>query len=68
MKVIWLEHSVSGDPNRMIVDNVLGEKRMNAYLLFINSGKKALTLNLAEPDGQTLFHTLIKELNVNIFI
>ncbi|MFH1629175.1 MAG: CoA transferase [Pseudomonadota bacterium] len=67
MQVIRLEHPVYGDPNRMIGENVLGEERMNAYFLCINAGKKALTLNLADPEGQEVFHTLIKELKVDIF-
>ena len=52
MEVIRLEHPVYGDPNRMVGENVLAEERMNAYFLCINAGKKALTLNLAEPQGQ----------------
>jgi formyl-CoA transferase len=67
MRVIRLEHPVYGDPNRMIGDNVLGEERMNAYYLCINSGKEALTLNFGDPEGQKIFHSLIKELNVDIF-
>jgi crotonobetainyl-CoA:carnitine CoA-transferase CaiB-like acyl-CoA transferase len=67
MQVIRLEHPVYGDPNRMIGENVLKEERMNAYYLCINSGKKALTLNLGDPEGQKIFHALIKELNVDIF-
>jgi len=67
MQVIRLEHPVYGDPNRMIGENVLGEERMNAYFLCINAGKKALTLNLADQEGQKIFHSLIKELNVDVF-
>ena len=67
MRVIRLEHPVYGDPNRMIGENVLGEERMNAYFLCINAGKKAVTLNLADPDGRELFHGLIRELDVDIF-
>ena len=67
MQVIRLEHPVYGDPNRQIGENVLGEERMNAYFLCINAGKKALTLNLAEPEGQKLFQGLIRELDVDIF-
>lgn len=67
MRVIRLEHPVYGDPNRQIGENVLGEERMNAYFLCINAGKQALTLNLAEPQGQELFHTLIRRLPVDIF-
>jgi formyl-CoA transferase len=40
---------------------------MNAYFLCINAGKKDLTLNLAEDEGQKIFHSLIKELNIDIF-
>ncbi|MGO9119759.1 MAG: CaiB/BaiF CoA transferase family protein [Desulfomonilaceae bacterium] len=68
MEVIRLEHPVYGDPNRMIGDNVLNEDRMNAYFLCINAGKKALTLNLAEPKGRELLQKLIKELDIDIFI
>ena len=56
MNVIRLEHPVYGDPNRLIGENVLNEERMNAYYLCINAGKKALTLNLAEEEGQKIFH------------
>ena len=67
MTVIRLEHPIYGDPNRMIGENVLGEERMNTYFLCINAGKKALTLNLADPEGQALLLSLIKELKVDIF-
>jgi len=67
MQIIRLEHPVYGDPNRLIGENVLGEERMNAYYLCINSGKKALTLNLGDPEGQKIFHSLIQELKVDIF-
>jgi crotonobetainyl-CoA:carnitine CoA-transferase CaiB-like acyl-CoA transferase len=66
-RVIRLEHPVYGDPNRLVGDNVLEEERMNAYFLCINAGKKALTLNLAEPKGQDIFRSLIQELKVDIF-
>ena len=68
MDVIRLEHPVYGDPNRFIGANVLDEKRMNSYYLCINSGKKALSLNMADPQGQEIFRKLIKELDVDIFI
>lgn len=67
MKVIRLEHPVYGDPNRLVGHNVVGEERMNAYYLCINAGKKALTLNLAVPEGQDILLSLIKKLNVDIF-
>ena len=68
MNVVRLEHPVYGDPNRFIGENVLGEKRMNSYFLCINSGKKALSLNLADPQGQEIFKKLVKELDVDIFV
>ena len=68
MNVIRLEHPVYGDPNRMIGENVLGEERMNAYFLCINAGKKALTLNLADPEGRDIFNSLIEKLDVDIFL
>lgn len=68
MNVVRLEHPVYGDPNRFIGDNVLNEKRMNSYFLCINSGKKALSLNLADPQGKEIFKKLIRELDVDIFI
>ena len=67
MNVIRLEHPVYGDPNRFIGQNVLDEERMNSYYLCINAGKKALTLNLAEAEGQKIFRSLIQELKVDVF-
>jgi crotonobetainyl-CoA:carnitine CoA-transferase CaiB-like acyl-CoA transferase len=67
VNVIRLEHPVHSDPNRMVGDNVLGEERMKAYFLCINAGKQALSLNLAEPEGQSLFRSLIRKLPVDIF-
>ena len=68
MNVVRLEHPVYGDPNRFIGENVLEEERMNAYFLCINSGKKALSLNLAAPEGQEIFKRLVRELSVDIFV
>jgi crotonobetainyl-CoA:carnitine CoA-transferase CaiB-like acyl-CoA transferase len=67
IQVIRMEHPVYGDPNRMVGENVLGEERMNAYFLCINAGKKALTLNLADSEGQKIFRSLIQDLKVDIF-
>jgi crotonobetainyl-CoA:carnitine CoA-transferase CaiB-like acyl-CoA transferase len=67
MQVYRLEHPVYGDPNRLIGENVLGEERMNSYYLCINSGKKALTLDLAAPEGQEIFRSMIKKMKVDIF-
>lgn len=68
MEIIRMEHPVYGDPNRMIGENALGEERMNTYFLCINAGKKAITLNLAEPEGQGILKKLIETLDVDIFI
>ncbi len=68
MQVIRLEHPVYGDPNRLVGENILDEKRMNAYFLTINAGKKGLTLNLAHEEGQKLFQALISELKIDIFV
>ena len=65
--VIRLEHPVYGDPNRRIGDDVLKEDRMFSYFLSINAGKKALTLDLATPEGQKILKELILKLNVDIF-
>lgn len=68
MNVVRVEHPVYGDPNRFIGENVLDEERMNSYFLCINSGKKALSLNLAASEGKEIFKRLIQELKVDIFI
>lgn len=68
MQVIRMEHPVYGDPNRLIGDRVIDEDRMNAYFLCINAGKKAITLNLAEPEGQQLLKQLMVKLDIDIFV
>lgn len=68
MNVVRLEHPVYPDPNRFIGENVLDEERMNSYFLCINAGKKALSLNLAAPEGQEIFKRLVQELSVDIFV
>jgi len=67
MHVVRIEHPVYGDPNRLVGWNLLGEERMNTYYLCINSGKKAITLNLGDPEGQEIFRSLIHKLDVDIF-
>ncbi len=66
-QVIRVEHPVYGDPNRLVGENRLGEDRMNTYYLCINAGKRAITLNLAEKEGQELLARLIRELEVDVF-
>ncbi len=65
--VIRMEHPIYGDPNRRIGDDVLKEDRMFSYYLPINAGKKALTLDLATPEGQNILRELILKLRVDIF-
>jgi formyl-CoA transferase len=65
--VIRMEHPVYGDPNRRVGDNVMNEDRMFSYYLSINAGKKALTLDLAAPEGQKILKELILKLKVDIF-
>ena len=40
---------------------------MNMYFMAINSGKEAVTLNLAEPEGAKLLDELLLELDVDVF-
>jgi len=56
-----------GDPNRKVGERVLDEENMNAYFLGINSGKKAITLNLSTEKGREILGELIRELDVDIF-
>ena len=67
-RVIRLEHPVFGDPNRLVGEPFLeGEERMNSYYMAINSGKEAMTLNLAEPKGKEILKRLLVDLDVDIF-
>ncbi|MFH0727242.1 MAG: CaiB/BaiF CoA-transferase family protein [Pseudomonadota bacterium] len=68
MQVIRMEHPVLGDPNRLIGERVIDEDRMNSYFLCINSGKKAITLNLAATEGQELLKSMITKLDIDIFV
>jgi crotonobetainyl-CoA:carnitine CoA-transferase CaiB-like acyl-CoA transferase len=65
--VVRLEHPIYGDPNRRIGDDVLKEDRMFSYYLSINAGKKALTLDLATPEGQKILRELILAMKVDVF-
>jgi formyl-CoA transferase len=56
-----------GDPNRKVGDKVMDDDGMHAYFLSINSGKKAITLNLRNPKGREILGELIRELDVDIF-
>ena len=67
-EVIRIEHPVIHDPNRLVGENILSEEKMNSYYLTINSGKKSVTLNLKEKKAQEIFYTMIKKLNIDIFV
>ncbi len=67
-QVIRIENPNRHDPNRLVGENILNEYGMNTYYLTINSGKKAITLNLKSEKGREIFYKLIKELNVDIFV
>jgi crotonobetainyl-CoA:carnitine CoA-transferase CaiB-like acyl-CoA transferase len=67
MRVIRIEAPGRGDPNRYVGRNVLDEEGMNSYFLPNNSGKQAITLNLAEVEGRSILHQLIDRLRVDIF-
>lgn len=67
-QVIRMEHPVYGDPNRLVGERVLNEDRMNSYYLCINSGKKAITLDLSSADGQKIFKSLVTKFDIDIFI
>ncbi len=66
--VIRIEHPIRHDPNRLVGENVINEYGMNTYFLTINSGKKAITLNLKSEKGKELLYELIRKLNVDIFV
>jgi formyl-CoA transferase len=65
-KVIRVE-SLKGDPNRRVGKKILDEELMNSYFLSVNSGKKAISLNLKTEKGQQILRDLIEKLNVDIF-
>ncbi|MCX8022256.1 MAG: CoA transferase [Syntrophorhabdaceae bacterium] len=65
--VIRIEHPVYGDPNRRVGENRLNEDRMYTYYLAINCNKRAITLDLGNPEGREILRDLILKLNVDIF-
>jgi crotonobetainyl-CoA:carnitine CoA-transferase CaiB-like acyl-CoA transferase len=66
-RVIRLENPRQPDPNRFVGARLLPEGGMASYFLPNNCGKEAVTLNLAEPEGQALLHRLIATLAVDVF-
>lgn len=56
-----------GDPNRYIGEDT-GVDDLHAYYIAPNIGKEAITLNLRMKEGQELLRTLIKQLEVDVFL
>ncbi len=67
-RVIRIESAeYGGDPNRYIGDDT-GADGLKSYFIAPNVGKEAITLNLKSDKGKELLKTIIKELNVDIFM
>ncbi|MFH1050431.1 MAG: CaiB/BaiF CoA-transferase family protein, partial [bacterium] len=66
-RVIRMESSGSGDPNRYIGADT-GVQDLHSYFIAPNIGKEAITVNLKMKEGQELVKKIIKELNVDIFM
>ena len=56
-----------GDPNRYIGEDT-GTDDLHAYYIAPNLGKEAITINLRVPDGKNLLRTIIRKLNVDVFL
>ncbi len=67
MRVIRVEPPGRGDPNRYVGRKFLDEDGMASYFLPNNCGKQAITLNLGDPEGRAILHSLISNLPVDIF-
>ena len=57
----------AGDPNRYIGEDT-GIEDLHAYFIAPNVGKEAITLNLKKKEAQDLLKTLIKQLDVDVFL
>ncbi len=66
-RVIRIEPPGRGDPNRYVGRKFLDEDGMASYFLPNNCGKQAITLNLGDPEGRAILHSLISSLPVDIF-
>ncbi len=66
-RVIRVEPPGRGDPNRYVGRKFLDEEGMASYFLPNNCGKEAITLNLSDPEGRSILHSLISTLPVDIF-
>ncbi len=56
-----------GDPNRYIGEDT-GLDDLHSYYIAPNIGKEAITLNLKEREGRELLKTIIRRLEVDIFL
>jgi len=55
-----------GDPNRYIGKKVVDDDR-HSYFVAPNVGKEAIALNLKEAKGREVLHTLLRELEIDVF-
>ena len=63
--VIKLEQRIGGDQGRHLIgDNDLGRVGMSPMFLSINSGKRALTLDLKHPRAREVVHRLVAGANI----
>ena len=66
-RVIRFEHPKFSDPNRKIGKPYReGESSMCSYFMAFNSGKEAITLDLAQPKAKEILKDLLVKLNVDI--
>ena len=67
-EVIKVEDPEKGDLNRYRPSNIakLSEDGMSTSFLSQNAGKRSLTLNLREPEGQRIFCALAKDADIII--
>ncbi len=66
-RVIRIEAPGRGDPNRHVGRDILNEDGMASYFLPNNSGKQAITLNLAGAEGRSILQQLVDHLRVDVF-
>jgi crotonobetainyl-CoA:carnitine CoA-transferase CaiB-like acyl-CoA transferase len=57
----------TGDPNRYIGEDTNFDD-LHSYFIAPNIGKEAITINLKKKEGQEILKTLIRELNVDVFM
>ena len=60
-------NSKTGDPNRYIGEDTTFDD-LHSYFIAPNIGKEAITLNLKKKEGQKMLLSLIRELEVDVFL